>query len=58
MCKAVFTVVDDDDLEKVTTVIEYGPFDTEGLHPVQALFNHIEEGNNKGDDECQNEIIT
>jgi len=52
ICKAVFTVVDDNNGEKVTIVTEYGPFEVGDLHPVQHLIEFIKE-NNKENEECQ-----
>lgn len=54
LCKAVFTVVDDEEGEKTTIVTEYGPFEVGDSHPVQHLIEWME-NKNKEKDECQKE---
>ena len=43
IAKAVFTMIDDKEGEKVTTIIEYGPFPTNDKHVVQALIEYLEQ---------------
>lgn len=52
MCKAVFTVVDDEVGEKTTIVTEYGPFEVGDSHPVQHLIEWMET-KDKENEECQ-----
>ncbi len=41
MAKAVFTMIEDSEGEKMTTVIEYGPFETNDKHCVMALMDFL-----------------
>ena len=41
LSKIVVTTIDDTENEKLTEVIEYGPFDTTDMHPVQALVDYL-----------------
>ena len=42
IAKAVFTMIDDSEGEKITTVIEYGPYETGDKHCVEALFDFMQ----------------
>ena len=50
LAKAVFTIIDDVEGEKTTTVIEYGPFDTSDMHVVQALIAFLNRDKDDAED--------
>ena len=55
--KAVFTTIDDNEIEKITVISEYGPFDSTEEGPVGAFFKLLQDQHEKELEDELPEII-